>query len=159
MLREVLDPNDPISEKVLAEFERRHNLNLPTIYREFLLQYNGGQPIPAVFPIMGFPNNPTGALQAFFGINAKIATEDLDVVLTGLAGLVPSGLIPIACTEGDDFVCMDLRKEADRMVYWHRKPFWGNEIWREEYLYPVADSFQSFLTMLNVLQDDARSMH
>lgn len=145
---EWLDPNPSISDSDLVWFEMRHRIALPPAYREFLLANNGGQPNRKRFPICGMPNNPFGVIQALFGINATIPTEDIGRVFADLPSTVPSGIVPIGCTEGDDFLCFDLRNRTSRIVYWDRKPFWGNEVWDEDQLYPVAEEFSSFLCLL-----------
>lgn len=148
MLRRVNEPNPQITEADVRRFESKHDIVLPECYRQFLLQYNGGRPQPTDFPIRGFANNPFGAVHEMFGISLKNSVYDLDSVLTELEGTVPHGLVPIGCTEGDDFVCLDLRQRGEPVVYWDRRPFWGNNIWKEEYLYPIADSFGDFLEKL-----------
>ena len=71
MVREVSKSNPPLDKGTLASFEARHSLDLPRAYRDFMLRTNGGRPAPAVFPIRGFPKNPAGVIQAFFGLNAS----------------------------------------------------------------------------------------
>ncbi|HWQ90137.1 MAG TPA: SMI1/KNR4 family protein [Clostridia bacterium] len=144
MLDQMLQPNPPINESQLLAFGARYHIDLPLAYRNFLLKYNGGQPVPAAFPIEGLPDNPAGVIQAFFGLNASLPTEDLDTIMTELADRMPKGILPIACTDGNDFVCFDLR-EGDPVVFWDRKPFWGSNVWNDDDLYPVASNFELLL--------------
>lgn len=143
MLREMRECNPETDERRLAAFAERHGIELPAAYREFLLRHNGGRPVPKCFPIEGFANNPYDGIQAFFGLGASIRAEDLDEVMSGLVSLIPAGILPIACTDGDDFVCLDLRRGEGRVVYWDRRPFWGENVWREAGLYPVSTSFEA----------------
>ena len=78
MLKQILNINPPILPDRIDKFEVRWRTNLPESYRKFLLQNNGGKPIPAAFPIDGMPNNSHGEIQAFFGLGAKIESEDLN---------------------------------------------------------------------------------
>lgn len=149
MIREVLETNEPVKERQLAAFEVDYKLPLPDSYRAFLLRSNGGQPVPSAFPIRDFPSNPYGVVQAFFGLNAAIPTEDLNNVMADLTNLVPSGVIPIACTDGDDFLCIDRRASGEPVVFWDRKPFWGENIWDDDDLYFVAANFEAFLASLD----------
>ena len=151
MLQNVIDPNAKLDEHQLRSFANRHGLKLPKEYESFLLSTNGGQPVPAGFPIAGFPNNPVGAVQAFFGLGAGIASEDLEKNLLELQPAVPKGILPIAATEGDDFLLLDLRKSHAPVIFWDRKPFWGSNLWNESDLYPVAGNFISFLRSLHDL--------
>lgn len=143
--------NPRITEDDLATFSGRHNLLLPQDYGDFLLRNNGGRPEPDCFPIEGLPLNPFGNVQVFFGINAAILTEDLTTILTELPSSVPHGILPVACNGGGDFICLDLRKTNTPVVFWDRRPFWGNNIWNEKDLYRIADSFESFLESMRDL--------
>jgi hypothetical protein len=143
------EANAPIEEGQLLHFATRYGLNLPRPYQDFIMRNNGGRPVPAAFPIVGFENNPSGVIHAFFGLNASIETEDLNVIMAELTGCIPSGMLPIACTEGDDFLCMDLRKPRGPIVFWDRKPFWGSNVWRDGDLYSVADDFDDLLVKLH----------
>lgn len=149
MLRRVTQTNPTIDQSALKSFELRYGLNLPLAYREFLLTTNGGRPIPPAFPILGLPNNPSGTIQAFFGLNASIHAHDLAAVTSELVGLVPPGLLPIACTDGDDFVCIDLRRPGAPVLFWDRRPVWGTNGWNDGDLYPIAGDFEALLGALS----------
>lgn len=149
MLREVKQANARVGEDAIHSFEVRYEVKLPRAYREFLLATNGGRPIPPVFPIQRFPNNPIGVIQVFFGFNANIRAHDLAIVMGELAGVIPVGLLPIACTDGDDFVCIDLRKAGAPVLFWDRRPFWGTNAWNDTDLYPVTDNFEALLRALS----------
>ena len=148
MIRDVVEPNDPITLEDVEDFARRHRLELPASYWEFLLKHNGGRPIPPFFPIAEFPDNPVGEIQAFFGLRATIPTEDLDATLDELCDLLPKGVLPIACTGLGDYLCLDLRRPAGPVMFWDRKPSWGNNVWTDGDLYPVAPNFDSLLVFL-----------
>ncbi len=148
MLREIVDPNEQITLVDVKDFCERNSLTLPTEYELFLLQTNGGQPIPASFQIEGFGNNPIGKLQAFFGLKARIATEDLEFLLAEFGDKIPHGILPIGCTGSGDFVCLDLRDERARVVFWDFRQFWGNNCWSEADIYPVANNFAELIRAL-----------
>lgn len=148
MMRQVIEPNDPVTIEVIEDFSRRHQMELPASYLAFLLRNNGGRPVPAAFPITGFPDNPFGTIHAFFGLNASIPTEDLEGMLTELDEVLPGGILPIACTGGSDYLCLDLRQPSASVVFWDRRPSWGNNVWREDDLYPVAPDFDALLQSL-----------
>lgn len=151
MLRELFDANPSVDFERLAAFEKAHGLDLPREFKDFILKYNGGRPVPALFPIHGLAENPVGKIQAFFGLDAVVRSENFDTLMAELAGTIPVGLLPIGCTEGDDFVCIDMRHKTDRIVFWDRRPFWGTNIWNEDDLYPVARSFSDLLANLRDL--------
>jgi hypothetical protein len=83
-------------------------------------------------------------------LGARLPTDDLDETMRTLAGLIPSDILPIAHTDGDDFVCLDLRKGMPAgTVYWDRVGFWGTNVWREADLCPIAEDFTAFLDGLH----------
>ena len=149
MLRAVRTDNVPLTDQKLADFLQKVRLELPPSYIEFLRQHNGGRPIPDIFPIEGLPMNPDGAIQVFFGIEASVPACDLKNVLMALPSTVPMEVFPIACTDGNDYVCLDLRREGNPVVYWDRREFWGNNVWKERYLYPIAPNFDALLASLH----------
>lgn len=149
MLREVTKSNPPVDEVTLTSFEACHNLALPSGYREFILESNGGRPVPPGFPIHGLQNNPAGVIQAVFGLNASIRSHDIALILRELEHLIPPGILPIACTDGDDYLCIDLRKPGCPVVFWDRRSFWGTDLWNEDDLYAVAGNFEELLASLH----------
>jgi len=149
MLQRVVELNPRITEQELRAFTNRHGIRLPKQYEEFLLRNNGGEPSPPAFPISGFENNPSGVVQVMFGLNAKFESLDLDKVLSEHESTIPKGILPIACTEGYDLLVLDLRSPHAPVLYWDRRPFWGNNVWDEDDLYFVANDFPSFLQGLH----------
>jgi SMI1 / KNR4 family (SUKH-1) len=137
--------NAPIQETDIAKFAQAHKLELPAPYVQFLLETNGGRPVPDTFPITGMDANPFGTVQAFFGLNDRNPEYDLEAVLVDVESLIPHGILPIAADGGGDSICLDLRTPSAQVVFWDRRFFWGTGIWREEDLYFVADSFAAFL--------------
>jgi hypothetical protein len=149
MLQHIIDPNDGVTADEVSSFCKRRRLDLPLQYQEFLTRTNGGQPVPAAFPIRGLQGNPYGVVQAFFGIGAHIPTEDVDRILDQHEGLVPAGIVPIATTGTGDYIVLDLRKPSGPVFFWDRRPFWGTDLWNEKDLYPIADDFRAFLNELH----------
>jgi hypothetical protein len=152
MLQNVRSDNKPLTDEELSHLVvkvRMAGLSLPTSYLDFMQKYNGGRPNPAIFPIEGLPGNPDGAIQVFFGIGDTVASVDLVNVLKNLPDTVPTGLFPIACTDGGDYICIDLRKIGSPVVYWDRREFWGDGVWKERYLFPIAPGFDELLDALH----------
>ena len=150
MLERVDEQGPPIEASVIDAFEKKHGLQLPEAYKNFLLQTNGGRPRPGNFPITGLDKNPYGSIQAFYGLKTEHRSEDLDVILDELqAPTVPKGILPIACTgyEADELV-IDLRDPAAPVKFFDSVPFWGNNVWKESYLHPVAVNFDALLASL-----------
>jgi len=155
MLRDIQPHSPPVGEQDVLALEKKHGVCLPHQYKLFLLQNNGGRPSPSLFPIHGLHNNRDGNIQTFFGIHDPYETSDLDVVLHAHSESIPQGIIPIACTDGYDFLVLDCRIRPDSPVYfWDRRHYWGSEEWREVDLYPIAENFEELLKLLHSRENE-----
>jgi len=66
-----------------------------------------------------------------------------------LPASVPKGIIPIGCTGYEDTqIILDQRNGSAAVKYFDTIPFWGNNIWNESFLYPVAANFAALLASL-----------
>ncbi len=148
MLPAVKSSNPQTSFDAIEAFERDRGVSLPERYISFLLSTNGGIPESPVFPITGMADNPDGLVQVFYGINARISTSDLAKVYDQYKGGIPTEVVAIACTGFDDFICLDLRNDQERVVFWDKRHFWGTGEWRERDLFHIANSFDEFLMKL-----------
>ena len=99
----------------------------------------------ATFPIAGMKDNPVGRIHFFFGLGDTSPVYDLSQVNDEFKPGVPRGILLIACTAGSDYVCLDLRGGRETVVFWDNRPFWGNGVWREPDLHPVASSFADLI--------------
>jgi hypothetical protein len=141
--------NPEIDITRIHAFQKAWGINLPPCYQEFLLKHNGGRPVQNIFPITGF-TDPIGGIQVFFGLGTPVKTSDLNWQIKNRVVPFPEGLLEIACTDGDDLVCINT-KEADAPVYFFdHRPSWGNGVWRDTDLYIVSVSFSCFLNSLKV---------
>jgi hypothetical protein len=143
MLR-TIESGPRISENDIAQFERQYRVTLPEPYRLFLLERNGGRPERDVFDVPGSEINPVVRLHFFFGIDDPEESCNLAWNLDEYADRIPSGLMPIATTEGADKICLELRGEArGRILFWD-----GYEEDGEKKLLPVAPTFEAFVNQL-----------
>jgi hypothetical protein len=148
MLPTFSDKFPPTSKAAIEAFEHRRKLKLPESYRQFLLACNGGRPKQSVFPIEGLDLNPHGAVHFFFGVDTGEESYDLAEIYDWFHPSIPKGVIPVGCTAGADYICLDLRTGEERVAFWDHRQHWGTGEWREEDLYHVADSFSEFLSGL-----------
>jgi hypothetical protein len=132
----------------IQKFERQRSIELPPSYKKFLLLTNGGVPETSAFPISNFDESSIGVMQIFLGIGVEHPTSELAYAYDLYAGGIPEGIVPIASNGGGDYICLDLRKVSDRVAFWDKNHFWSTGEWRERDLYPVADTFEQFLTSL-----------
>jgi hypothetical protein len=89
-------PRGPLTEQALADAERQLGYPLPTPYRQFLAQTNGGRPtFPAVQPGLGFI-----ADQPLFGLGGGDPMTDLVGMSRALAERLTPDYLPIAYVQG-----------------------------------------------------------
>lgn len=140
--------NPKLCENEVQEFAKKYEIT-DEDYKKFLLEFNGGEPSLNAFLITGMRDNPEGVIQSFFGLRAHLSTEDIELVLKEHRGLVPDKVIPVACNDFYDFVCLDARHTPAIVVFWDRRNFWGSDRWDDADLYFIAPNFEEFLGSLH----------
>ena len=148
MFPEMTQNNPPTTAVAIEDFERDRGLVLPRRYKDFLLATNGGIPETPAFPVEGMASTQVWVIQAFFGIGVREPTNELAYGYDLYAGGIPQEIVPIAADGMGNYVCLDLRKGADRVTFWDKRHFWSTGEWRESDLYHVANSFEEFLKSL-----------
>jgi cell wall assembly regulator SMI1 len=143
------EPDRPATEEQVAALEARFEAKLPSAYREFLIEYNGGRPRPDRFKVT---NTITGRTQddvvAWFKSLDPESPECIHETLDILGERLAPGLVPFARDPGGNHLCLSLRKQDYGKVY-----FWDHECISDDEAepnptYPLADSFESFLAGL-----------
>jgi SMI1-KNR4 cell-wall len=139
MLR-IMDGGPKISNEIVAEFERRNDMRLPRVYREFLLAHNGGRPERDLLAVPGCKASPIARISFFYGIGGPLGFEcyDLDWNVEWYADRLGEGLLSIASTEGSDKICMSL--PSGGIVFW--------DGYEHVPVYPVAQSFEELVENL-----------
>ena len=140
----------PTSMQAIMSFEVEYDVQLPNGYREFLIKNNGGIPDEGVFKIINHPRQDDVELQLFMGLNTETDSSDLRFELNLFGDCMPVGLVPIACTGCINIVCLDLRNGFEKVVYWDMLEFWGVNIWNEDMLFGISNTFEEFLSSLTV---------
>lgn len=147
MLINFKSTNRSIDTARIEKFQETSGIKLPACYRDFLLKNNGGRPVQNIFPIIGF-EDPIGSVQVFFGLDTSVKSSDLDWRIRNRIVSFPVGLLEIACTDGNDLVCIDTKLTGAPVYFFDHRPSWGNGLWRSEDLYRVAADFPEFLSKL-----------
>lgn len=164
----------PMTESEIADFERKHELVLPGLYREFLQRYgmsafdnyidiNSVTPLPPeVFP------SGKGHFGLFFG---GWTSEDEEYSLEWnsncYCGRVPHSLLPIGGDGMGSLICLGTSgNELGKVYYWdHENEPLDDDTYEEDFgqtiptevkfqnVYRIADSFDDFLERLEVSQN------
>ena len=137
-MRRFKTSNPAANESALRDFEAVLGFDLPTDYRAFLLQQNGGQPEDGVFSVASWG---TSVVQEFFGVGSVPPGSSLQAALESVEDLLPEGIIPIGCEPGGVLLCIDLEHSKHGRIYLADFASTGQ-------LYEVAPSFTSLLASL-----------
>lgn len=143
-------PNDIL----LAEKERKWRLKLPTDYKEFIANYNGGIPNERLFEcnehdytitrFLCMLNNVQETSNGWYDIS--VVESQIGERLTGNEDLIGVDVLPIAALSTGDYVCLDYRACRERPLVC----VWSYDE-SEEFTpitYKVADTFSEFVGML-----------
>ena len=146
---ELVEVGTPVNQVDISKFAEVQNVKLPIAYERFLLRHNGGRPIQATFKIDKLQGNQEGKIHFFFGINFSIESYDLILMNKFFRPGMPDGIVVIACTAGIDYICLDLRGSAEKVVYWAHAHYWGTGEWREQDFYDITPTFLDLIQMMN----------
>lgn len=144
----MIDAGPFVTDLDIKRLEKKCKVNLPSAYKAFLLNYNGGHCDPAYFPLVGFKNNPVGHIQLFYSINHPIECCSPGWNYETFLGRMPSGFFPFACEDGGNILCLSLiGNDSGAVYYWDHDaetnpPTFDN-------VYKVADSFEAFLDSIH----------
>lgn len=137
-----------LSEGKLSEFEKRFHIHLPNDYREFLFQYNGGQPVPSFFWIE--PKQDGSTLHRFYGIYEGEIPSSIETYLRGKGHYgIPASMLPIGDDGTGNFICIGVSAANFGNIFFldHEKhPFHDPD--SIEGIIKLRNSFTEFLASL-----------
>lgn len=147
------DGGPPLKEKNIRKLEREFGCELPTAYRKFLLQSNGGR--PARQTLLRAGGDAGDVVERFFGLGD--AGADLFGVFDIFSSRIPRGLLPIASDPFGNLILLGLAgPDTGRVFFWdHEIEPEGNDA-PDANVAPVADAFPQFLGNFRGLPRDER---
>ena len=129
-----------LDSQTLSSIELELGVELPHEYRVFLLQHNGGEPVPPYFRI----GKGGSQLSFFLSVGAERAIFDLVSTTHSFRSRIPAELLPVGEDAGGNFVCIGVSGEHRGKVF-----FWDHEEERENPGFhnvgKIAESFSDFL--------------
>jgi len=140
----------PIDPLQVAALEQYLGHPLPTPYRQFLLEYNGGRPKSDGYYVWQIKQHVL--VDGFYSICEKPA-DSLLVHYAIYQGRMPRNLLPIGWDPfGNQYVISLYGEDTGKVYFWHheheyldgREPDYHN-------VSPIADSFDQFAAALVVL--------
>jgi ankyrin repeat protein len=166
MTLQIKQPGFRLQEETLAEFERKHGFLLPTTYRAFLLQHNGGTPQPSSY-CRKRNKKPLEVCRHFFGLQSGRSNAEMEDALETYLGedetRIPRRLLPIAEDPFGNLICLSLRGEGTGKVYfWHHEEELNQKRTKtgdvnDAAISLIADSFDAFLTQFAESKDDQKA--
>jgi hypothetical protein len=139
------DAYDPVSERLLAQFESQIGSRLPEDYRFFLFQQNGGSfGKDVVFPF----TTPDGlysalGLNELYGFGYK--TFGLEDTYKRIDTYLPKGFVPVGEAACGDQVCIVVAGEDVGSIWlWDHEAGISNK-WPPDNSKRVASNFQEFI--------------
>lgn len=110
-----LEPRGPqIDEEDVRDLEKLVGARLPFDYRNFLLEWNGGVPVPDAYRFGGI----TTIISRFYSINAPNVLHDLATRHAALRPRIPDDLLPFASDLATNAVCLGIAGERAGHVYY-----------------------------------------
>lgn len=145
----VINRGNKISADCLTLLESFLECGIPREYKQFLLDYNGGEIEPNCFDF----NTGSSSIRYFFQINSK-GISDWVKNYKLFKNRIPESFIPIGNDDGGNLILLGIKGEVRNKIY-----FWDHEFEKDDEKEPdyfnlslVADSFQGFINMLYAFQ-------
>ncbi|MGS7052275.1 SMI1/KNR4 family protein, partial [Legionella pneumophila] len=111
----IYNTNEKVKLKNIEEFEAKYHVVLPVQYRDFLLEYNGGNVKPNVFKISD--DEGETALNALYGLEINESYDELSSVFDSLYGEIPNEFISIGDDSGGNQICLGTSEEYTGKIY------------------------------------------
>jgi hypothetical protein len=132
----------------LEEFEAKIGSRLPEDYREFLINHNGGKPMPCDFVVT--EKEGSDSLHVIYGIHCGPSYANLEEVNALYSGRIPRSLITFAEDPFGNAICIGINGDNSGKVF-----FWDHELESDDEVEPdyenitlLAESFSEFLSGL-----------
>lgn len=140
-----------IDDKELSDLETRLKMKLPNDYKKFLLQNNGGIPIPNVFDFIdGDGQNSNSLVHYFYAVYNDNGHDNLENNYNFFKSerRIPSNILPIAEDPFGNMICISVSGDDYGKVY-----FWDHELEGQSESYDnislIASSFDEFINNLH----------
>lgn len=135
------------SASEVKQLEELFGYELPNDYKDFMIEYNGGEPNSNVFSIPEEQNES--------GVNKFFSQKEIIKEKKILGNRIGIGVIPIADAACGNIVCLSLINEKKGVYFWDHEledeeenlPSWKN-------MFYLAESFKDFMNKLRRFNPD-----
>jgi hypothetical protein len=157
MIIEILNPRPygSLSENRLCEFEHDFGLELPSDYRAFLLEFNGGSPNPSFFWIV--KSSDGSSVHQLYGLHDGPPPYSIQTYAGKERYGIPSGMLKIGDDGVGNSICIGVSESIEGKIYFlDHELHPNNEPESMEGITRLAESFDSFLAILQPSPEDAQ---
>jgi hypothetical protein len=132
------------TEESLQALEREIGFRLPDEYRQFLSEFNGGEPEPSGFVFETNDGPSDSRVRYFLTLDPNERNYAIKEFLRQYRDRIPEGVMPIACDSFGNLVLLDLgAKRVGSIYFWdHEKESMEEPTW--DNVSQVARSFNEF---------------
>lgn len=142
----IINKLGPLDPQEISVFEKSQGITLPTDYKLFLEEYNGGKPVPNSFDFDD--GNDASCIDSFLGLTNKEYYSIQDY-MKGYEGRIPEGFIIIAHDPGGNLVLLCVTEGRKGVYFWdHEMEAEDGEIPGFENMHLITESFEGLLLML-----------
>lgn len=142
----------PTTMEQITAFENMYKLVLPTDYKSFLIDNNGGETVKRRFDTMD--ETITSSIMLFLPLSQE-EEQNLEqhYIKYNLSGIVPSYLLPIGIDPAESLICISLHDEDIGSVYLCDMNYFheDNEL-KNENIKLISKSFPGFISSLYIPQ-------
>ena len=105
----------PADDEAINQLQERINAVLPESYRRFLLQHNGGHPLPDNFEVQGPPEETS--VMFLYGLYEGPRYKSIDANVQELGAKLLPRFLPIGYEAGGQTICLGLEGDARGSVF------------------------------------------
>ncbi len=106
----------PISTVELREFENAFRFRITPVFREYLLEHNGGIPTPGIFPTEA---NRNRKMQRLLDFTDRYTVQEAWSVNTRLQEAIGEKRIVIGTDTVGNFICLEREYKRQYIVLWN----------------------------------------
>lgn len=150
-MTDILEAGKSASESDVLALEKSLNIKLPEKYRNFLLKYNGGRPVPDSF---NFKGKARGSNVDWFLGTDQAESNNLIDYLRIYKNRIPQNFFPIASDSGDNLIGIAVSGADRGKIY-----FWDYEQENDSDEAPdysnlilISDDFDDFINNLHEIE-------
>lgn len=122
-------------EKNIANFEKKHTIDLPKTYKDFLKKYNGG-----LTPDTTFRGKVKTDITGFFGFDTEAQWNIMDLMECEIGkNMLQEGLLPIATNSWGDYFGICVSNSDKGAIF-----FWQHDVRGKKV--KIADDFIEFIS-------------